>query len=69
VGGKYIVCTFNGFKDDIRIAYQYMYTSWIPENGYLLDDNCPFGVYNEKEKKDNGKIIYSINIYIPVKPM
>lgn len=44
-GGAFAVLTHRGSHDGLAEAYQWLYGTWLPSNGYRLRDAPPFEVY------------------------
>jgi AraC family transcriptional regulator len=65
--GKYAVGHFEtDGKEAYSRAWAYMFGKWLPESGYLPEDNPPFEVYiNDPGTHPEGKQL--IDIYVPVK--
>jgi AraC family transcriptional regulator len=64
-GGLYAVFLYKGLSTDTRI-FQYIYTTWLPNSNYSLDNRPHFEILDEKYK--NGDPDSEEEIWIPVKP-
>lgn len=64
-GGLYAVFDYKGLNTDDRI-FIYIFTTWLPQSGYLLDERPYFEVLGAKYK--NGDPDSEEEIWIPVKP-
>ncbi|PZR25228.1 MAG: GyrI-like domain-containing protein [Citrobacter freundii] len=62
--GLYAVFHYKGSSLDTSI-FQYIFTQWLPESGYVLDDRPHFELLGEKYK--NGDPESEEEIWIPVK--
>jgi AraC family transcriptional regulator len=47
-------------------AFQYIFTEWLPDSNYLLDERPHFEVLGEKYKNNDSKS--EEDIWIPIKP-
>jgi len=65
-GGRYAVGNYTLTVDGFGAAWQYMYSEWLPESGFVCDDRYTFEMYDEKADKENE---FKVKICIPVKPM
>ena len=63
-GGLYAVFLHKGSNTDNR-TFQYIFTTWLPNSNYLLDDRPHFEILGEKYK--NGDPNSEEEIWIPVK--
>ncbi len=63
-GGQYAVFTYNGSSTDNSI-FQYIYTKWLPNSGYILDNRPHFELLGEKYK--NNAPNSEEEIWIPIK--
>ncbi len=59
----YAVFQYKGSNTTNKI-FEYIYGTWIPSSGYLLDDRPHFEVLGEKYK--NGSMYSEEEIWIPV---
>jgi len=65
VGGSYAVFHYKGLNTDPEI-FQYIFGTWLPTSGYLLDNRPHFEVLGAKYK--NNDPASEEEIWIPVKP-
>jgi len=63
-GGLYAVFTYKGFSSDNSV-FQYIFTKWLPNSEYLLDDRPHFEILGDKYK--NHDINSEEEIWIPIK--
>lgn len=63
-GGLYAVFDYKGSSADISI-FQYIFSTWLPNSVYDLDDRPHFEVLGEKYKNNN--INSEEEIWIPIK--
>lgn len=63
--GLYAMFYYKGSSNDTRI-FQYIYTAWLPNSPYQLDDRPHFEVLGAKYK--NGSADSEEELWIPVKP-
>ncbi len=63
-GGLYAIFHYKGSSSDKRI-FQYIYTQWLPNSGYQLDDRPHFELLGEKYK--NNDPTSEEQIFIPIK--
>ena len=63
-GGLYAAFLHKGSNTDNR-TFQYIFTTWLPNSKYLLDDRPHFEILGEKYK--NGDPNSEEEIWIPVK--
>ena len=67
-GGKYAVAQFEIDVNEYELAWQLIYSEWLPKSGFQPDERCCFEKYlNDPKKHPKNKHI--IEIYIPVKPI
>ena len=64
-GGLYAVFFYKGSSSDTKI-FQYIFTNWLPDSGYTLDNRPHFEILGENYK--NGDPGSEEEIWIPVKP-
>lgn len=64
-GGLYAVFDYRGSSADKRI-FEYIYTRWLPNSGYRLDDRPHFEVLGEKYKNNDPDS--EEEIWIPIQP-
>jgi AraC family transcriptional regulator len=62
-GGKYAVFAYKGSGNDPTI-FQYIFTSWLPQSAYRLDNRPHFELLGEKYKNDDPDS--EEEIWIPV---
>lgn len=63
-GGKYAVFPYKGLSTDNRI-FQYIFTEWLPNAEYELDDRPHFELMTEKTKLNDPNS--EEEIWIPIK--
>lgn len=63
-GGEYAVIHYRGLGGDPSV-YQWFYSEWLPQSGYLLDQRPHFEVLDERYK--NGDPTSEEEIWIPIK--
>ena len=63
-GGLYAVFDYKGLSSDNRI-FQYIFTQWIPQSDYILDDRPHFEVLGKKYKNNDPNS--EEEIWIPIK--
>jgi AraC family transcriptional regulator len=63
--GKYAVFQYKGNPANGAEVFRYIFTEWLPQSGYVLDNRPHFEVLGEKYK--NGSDDSEESIYIPVK--
>lgn len=63
-GGKYIKYSFNDSINEIHRAYQELFTIWLPNTSYELDNRKTIEIYHSNLDAD-GQIKF--DIYIPIK--
>ncbi len=67
-GGKYACGRFEITDEEFSGAWNSMMGEWLPESGYVCEDNPPFELYhNNYEEHPEKKHI--LDICIPVRPM
>ena len=64
-GGLYAVFDYRGSSKDKRI-FEYIYTRWLPNSGYRLDDRPHFEVLGKKYKNNDPDS--EEEIWIPIQP-
>ena len=63
--GLYALFHYKGLSTDTRI-FQYIFTDWLPQSAYILDNSRPhFEVLGEKYK--NNDLTSEEDIYIPIR--
>jgi AraC family transcriptional regulator len=65
-GGMYAVFHYKGLSTDTSI-FEYIFKTWLPSSGYVLDDRPHFERLGEKYK--NGDPNSEEDIFIPVKKL
>lgn len=63
-GGRFAVYHFSGPVEHIYSAYQNLFSVWLPQSKYKIDDSYGFEIY---KKTDCGSMHMDIDICIPVK--
>ncbi|PKM58380.1 MAG: hypothetical protein CVU98_01225 [Firmicutes bacterium HGW-Firmicutes-3] len=61
--GLYGVGCFMVGPSEYNKAWYYMYTNWLPNSGYRLDDRCSLEHYPHKKVQGNKRFV---EIYIPI---
>lgn len=64
IGGLYAVFHYVGFSTDSRI-FQYIFTTWLPNSEYVLDNRPHFEILGEKYKNNDPDS--EEEIWIPIK--
>ncbi len=64
-GGLYAVFDYKGLNTETSI-FTYIFTKWLPNSDYLLDERPHFEILGEKYK--NGDPNSEEEIWIPIKP-
>lgn len=64
-GGLYAVFHYKGLNTDTRI-FEYIFSTWLPDSKYMLDNRPHFDVMGEKYK--NGDPNSEEDLWIPIKP-
>lgn len=64
-GGLYAVFEYKGLSADSSI-FQYIFSTWLPNSDYVLDDRPHFEVLGKKYKNNDPES--EEEIWIPVKP-
>lgn len=64
--GLYAVFHYIGSTDDVASFYQNIFTIWLPNTEYVLDDRPYFEILGEKYK--NNDPLSEEDIFIPIKP-
>ena len=63
-GGKCAVYAYKGLGKHIYAAYQTIFTVWLPQAGYVLDDRSGFDIYRMVDEKSG---YMELDICLPVK--
>lgn len=66
-GGLYAVFFYKGNPANGNSVFNYIFTEWLPQSGYILDNRPHFEVLGEKY--ENGNDSSEEEIWIPVKPI
>lgn len=64
-GGEYAVFVHEGPASNGPKTYEYIFTSWLPNSGFVLDDRPHFAVMGEKYRYDNPES--EEEIWIPIR--
>ena len=64
-GGLYAVFAYKGLNTDTKI-FEYIFTEWLPNSDYTLDDRPHFEVLGEKYKNNDPDS--EEEIWVPIKP-
>jgi AraC family transcriptional regulator len=65
-GGLYAIFTYIGTNSGIAAFYQYIFTEWLPNSAYMLDDRPHVEVLGPKYK--NNDPASEEDIWIPIRP-
>ncbi|MFN4892319.1 MAG: GyrI-like domain-containing protein [Bacteroidota bacterium] len=65
-GGHYAIFTYVGPNTGIAAFYQYIFTEWLPNSAYMLDDRPHVEVLGHKYK--NNDPASEEDIWIPILP-
>jgi AraC family transcriptional regulator len=65
VSGQYAVFQHKGSSND-NGTFQYIFSTWLPESDYILDERPHFEILGDKYK--NGEANSEEEIWIPIKP-
>lgn len=63
--GLYAVFNYKGMSSGAAAFFQYIYSEWVPNSDYILDDRAHFEVLGEKYK--NNDPTSEEEIWIPIK--
>ena len=63
--GLYAVFNYKGMSSGASTFFQYIYTEWVPNSNYILDDRAHFEVLGEKYKNNDPSS--EEEIWIPIK--
>ena len=63
--GLYAVFNYKGMSSGAPAFFHYIYTEWIPNSNYILDDRAHFEVLGEKYKNNDPSS--EEEIWIPIK--
>jgi len=64
--GLYAVFTYKGAASEGANAFQYIFSEWLPQSGYQVDERPHFELLGEKYKNNDPDS--EEEIWIPVKP-
>ena len=64
-GGLYAVFTFRGMSSEASVFFTHIYSEWLPNSAYQLDDRPHFEVLGEKYK--NNDPTSEEDVWIPIK--
>ncbi len=64
--GLYAVFHYKGLPSEGAKVFQYIFGTWLPNSGYILDNRPHFEILGEKYK--NGSPDSEEEIWIPIKP-
>ena len=63
--GLYAVFNYKGMSSGAPAFFHYIYTEWVPNSNYILDDRAHFEVLGEKYKNNDPSS--EEEIWIPIK--
>lgn len=66
-GGTYIVGRFSVKPHEYVNAWNFMYTKWLPNSGYVPDDKVAFELYPPIET--DSEEVRIVDLYIPIIPL
>jgi len=64
-GGLFAVFYFEGYKDSISLAWDYIFKEWLLNSDYMPDDRPHLEMYLYSEQYEKG--IFNVNLCLPVK--
>lgn len=64
-GGLFAVFHFEGYKDSISLAWDYIFKEWLLNSDYMPDDRPHLEIYLYSEQYEKG--IFNVNLCLPVK--
>ena len=64
-GGKFAIFNYQGHKNDIASAWDYMFKEWLLNSQYLPDDRPHLEMYLYSEKYEQG--YFNVNLCLPIK--
>lgn len=64
-GGKFAVFNYQGHKNNITNAWDYMFKEWLLNSNFLPDDRPHLEMYLYSEKYEQGQ--FNVNLCLPVK--
>lgn len=62
---KYVMARFEINANEFELAWEWVYSDWLPKSGYQPDDKPCFEMFPEEPK--DGKFI--VDICVPIKPI
>ncbi len=65
IGGLYVVFDYKGGQKTATETFQYIFTTWLPNSEYEMDDRPHFEILGEKYKRDSEDS--EEEIWVPVK--
>lgn len=66
-GGQYVVFYFEGYKNDISSAWDYIFKEWLLNSNYIPADRPHLEMYLHSEQYELG--FYNINLCLPIKSL
>jgi AraC family transcriptional regulator len=67
-GGKHAVGRFEGYGNELEIAYKVLYGKWLPDSGCQPADSPPYEIYySTPQNHPEGKFI--VDLCIPIKSL
>ncbi|MBN2520072.1 MAG: GyrI-like domain-containing protein [Bacteroidales bacterium] len=66
-GGKFAVFNYQGHKNDITKAWDYLFKEWLLNSKYLPDDRPHIEMYLHSEKYVQG--YFNVNLCLPIKQL
>ena len=64
-GGKYAVFTYRGSSAQAAEAFRYIFGTWLPSSGYIVDNRPHFEILGEKYRNNDPES--EEEIWIPVR--
>jgi AraC family transcriptional regulator len=64
-GGLYAVFNYKGMSSGASVFFQYIYSEWVPNSDFILDNRAHFEVLGEKYKNNDPSS--EEEIWIPIK--
>lgn len=64
-GGQFAVFLFEGYKDSISLAWDYIFKEWLLNSEFIPSDRPHLEMYLYSEQYESG--IYRVNLCLPVK--
>lgn len=64
-GGKFAVFNFEGYKNDISTAWDYIFREWLLNSNYIPADRPHLEMYLHSEQYESG--FYNVNLCLPIK--